>query len=249
MVRSNLDSEPTFPPLLTGRPVATGSNAFDKALDACSKRQAGAGDLFWSRAQDVLDVGVVLEPEVCAARSMQMLFAAMVAFADSFGAIGPPEVGIFYRWPNEMLINAGKVGVGRVGLPAGDDNDVPDWMVVGLRVQIQPGHLAPEPGHDLLNTSLWDEGAGEVDRTMLVESFARHLLTWINNWSDAGFKPVHEAWLARAIGYNEQFEIKWQGKKHKGIFLSIDDQGNLLLKRKLATTALPIAAMVERAGE
>ena len=62
-----------------------------------------------------------------------------------------------------------------------------------------------------------------------------------------GFSPVHEAWLARAVNYNEPFEIKWQGKRCKGTFLSIDEDGNLLLRHKSDTQSLPVMAMVERA--
>ncbi|MGI9463606.1 MAG: biotin/lipoate--protein ligase family protein [Aestuariivirgaceae bacterium] len=241
-----MDSGPTFPPLLNGRPVDAATGSFKGSREACGKGDAGAGDLLWSKAEDVLDVAVVLEPEVPAAQSMQMLFAAMVAFGDSFGAIGPPEVGLFYRWPNVMLINAAHVGLARAGLPDCADSDVPPWMVVGLNVRIQPGPQAPESGYDLTNTSLWDEGGGEVDRTMLVESFARHFLTWINSWTEDGFKPVHDAWMARADGRDEIVEIKWQGDKHKGRFLSLDEDGNMLLKRKAETLALPVMAIVER---
>jgi len=248
MARSNLVSEPTFPPLLSGRPVAAGEDAFAAALNACKAGDAGAGDVFWSRSQAVMDVAVVLEPDVPAARSLQMLFVAMVAFGDSFGAIGPPEVGIFYRWPNQMLINDARFGEARVGLPDGPGDAVPDWLVVGLVVHIHPDERGPEPGHDLLNTSLWYEGAGDIDRTMLIESYSRHFLTWINNWGDDGFKPVHENWIGRAIGHDEVIDIDWHGKRHKGKFLSIDEEGNLLLKRKKDTVSLPVADIVARAG-
>ena len=170
----------------------------------------------------------------------------MVAFADSFGAIGPPEVGVFYSWPDRFTINAAEVGRARIAMPECVPETVPDWLVIGVDVRIHPDTSGPEPGHRLQSTSLWDEGAGEVDRTLLAESYARHLLTWINNWNEEGFKPVHESWIGRANGHNEVLEIKWQGEKHKGKFVSIDEEGNLLLKKKSATTSLPLAAIIER---
>ena len=236
---------PTFPPLLKGHPVDAGNSAFDAAVSACRGQNAGAGDVFWSLAEDVLDIAVVLEPEVAAGQCCQMLFTAMVAFGDSFGAIGPPEVGVFYRWPNLMLINAAKVGEARIAMPTCAEADLPRWLTVGLRVQIQPDETAPEPGYDLLNTCLWHEGAGEVDRTLLVESFARHFLTWINTWTDDGFKPVHENWTGRADGLDEVREITWQGEKYKGKALSIDEEGNLLLKKKAGAVSLRVLDAVE----
>lgn len=244
----NLDNAPTFPPLLSGRPVVDGQDVFSTATSACIAKTAGAGDVFWSQSEAVMDVAIVLEPEVAVGPSLQMLFVAMVAFGDSFGAIGPPEVGVFYHWPNQLFINDAKFGEARVGLPEVSDDAVPDWLVINISAQIQPDERGPEPGYDLTNTSLWNEGAGEVNRTMLVESYARHFLTWINNWSDDGFKPVHGIWTGRAKGRDEIIEMNWQGEQHKGKFLSIDDEGNLLLKTKKDTVSLPVAGIVERVG-
>ncbi len=239
---------PTFPPLLTGRAVREGEDAFACATAACRSGEAGAGDLFWSGSEDVLDAAIVLEPEVSAGRSLQMMFTAMVAFGDSFGAVGPPETGVFYRWPNEFLINAARIGSVRTTMDVGAPDDVPAWLAIGLNVRIRPYHDAPEPGYDLLRTSLWDEGAGDLDRTMLLESYARHLLTWIHNWNEDGFRPVHDAWMARLEGRDEVRKVKWQGKSHSGKLLSIDEDGNLLIGKKTGTVSLPVEAVVERSS-
>ena len=196
---------------LSGQPVADGEDVFSTAMLACVAKAAGAGDVFWSKSEAVMDVAIVLEPEVAVGPSLQMLFVAMVAFGDSFGAIGPPEVGVFYQWPNQLFINDAKFGQARVGLPEASDEVVPDWLVINMVAQLQPNERGPEPGHDLTNTSLWNEGAGEINRTMLVESYARHFLTWINNWNEDGFKPAHEIWTGRAKDRDEIIEISWQG--------------------------------------
>ena len=48
------------------------------------------------------------------------VFALMVAFGDAFGAIGPPEVGVFYRWPMGFVVNAALVGRARAALDGVD---------------------------------------------------------------------------------------------------------------------------------
>lgn len=246
MAKYTLETEPTFPPLLSGRAVHDGQSAFANACAAGVGGGARAGDVFWSKSQDVLDVAIVLEPECAEAEAQQMLFATMVAFGDSFGAIAPPEIGVHYQWPNGFRISGASIGRARIAIGTSGDDGVPRWMVVGLEVRIRPYDTKIEPGHDLLKTTLWDEGAGELDATMLISSFSRHFLTWVNNWTEDGFQPVHSAWLARALGRDELCEFAWQGKKHKGRFLSIDDEGNLLLKEKKTTVSLPLEPVIER---
>ena len=241
-----LASKLTFPPLISGHEVGSDKSAFTSALRGCDQNSAGAGDLFWSSNEAVLDVSVVLEPECKEHEALQMLFVAMVAFGDSFGAIAPPEIGVHYQWPNEFRISGASVGRARVAVSDANNDGMPEWLVVGIEVRVQPYASPIEPGRDLLRTTLWDEGASELDSAMLIESFARHLLTWIHNWGEDGFKPVHDAWLARAQGYEQTCEITWQNKTHKGKFLSIDEQGGLLLKNTKTTVALPIAPIVER---
>jgi BirA family biotin operon repressor/biotin-[acetyl-CoA-carboxylase] ligase len=60
--------DPRFPPLLKGHPVAPGVAACACAIDALREGKAGAGDLFWSRSEDRLNMAVVLEPDVACAR-------------------------------------------------------------------------------------------------------------------------------------------------------------------------------------
>jgi biotin-(acetyl-CoA carboxylase) ligase len=236
---------PVFPPLLKGHCVAEGAKAFDAAAATASAGSAGAGDLFWSRDEAVIDIAVVLEPECIEVQALQMLFVAMVAFGDSFGAIAPPEIGVFYRWPNGFEISGASVGRARVCVgPLREE--VPEWMVVGITVRNMPYDGPVEPGHDLQRTTLWDEGAGELDHVRMVESFARHLLTWVHNWSEDGFRPVNEAWMGRATGRDELHEIKWQDARHKGVFLAVGEDGQMLLKGKNGTVALPLEPVVER---
>jgi hypothetical protein len=81
--------DPQFPPLLKGHAVAPGVAASACALDALRDGKAGAGDLFWSRSEDRLNMAVVLEPDVALGKAAQMQHVMMVAFGDAFGAILP----------------------------------------------------------------------------------------------------------------------------------------------------------------
>ncbi|MEM7428713.1 MAG: biotin/lipoate--protein ligase family protein [Pseudomonadota bacterium] len=240
--------DPTFPPLLTGHDVKGKPGAFETAGAAAHAGEAGAGDVFWARDTAHFDWACVLEPEVETARALQMHFAAMVALGDAFGAIAPPEVAFQYRWPGELLVNGGRAGRARIAVGPEDSDGVPAWLVTGLDLAIRRDGPQFEPGADPDNTALHEEGCGEITRTDLVESVSRHFLTWVHTWNEEGFRSVHENWLARAEGWQEDIHLDWEGESHAGRFLTIDDEGNMILKGEAGVTSLAISGVLEEAG-
>lgn len=240
--------DPTFPPLLEGVDVTGSPEPFERACADAASGAAGAGSVYWGRSTSDLKLAIILEPEVGASTSLQMLIALMVAFGDAFGSIGPPEVGMFYRWPTGVVVNDALIGRMRAGLPAGAAAaDVPDWLVVAVDVRIARTDRSREPGHDLEHTTLEDEGCGDVTRTQLVESVCRHFLVWVHTWNEDGFKPVHDAWIPRAENHNETVAVIHAGADYSGRFLGIDDEGNMLLKPEQGdVVALPLLDAVER---
>ena len=221
---------PTLPPLLNGIAVPAGE-PFAVARAGAASGSAGAGDVFWSTSVADMKVAVVLEPDVDTANAMQMLFTTMVAIGDALGALAPPELGIYYRWPGGILINGARVGNVRVALPEDvDATATPDWMVVSLDMRIHGDPDDPDPGLDTENTSLYEEGGIEVTRTDLVESFCRHFLVWVNDWQTDGFKAIHELWTGRYVGLDKTVDLEFAGERHSGAFVGLDDLGNLLYR-------------------
>jgi len=224
-------AEPQFPPLLNGVKVKGHPRPFDCAHRDAKAKKAQSGDLYWSPSQRFLECALVLEPETGATRSMHMLFAAMVAFGDAFGSLAPPELGMFYRWPNRFILNDAITGSARIVMAETiNDDDVPDWLVVGIKIELKGKDDNLNPGEDMGRTNLFEEGIGELSQRDLLESFSRHFLVWIHTWNDEGFKPVHENWSGRAEALDKEISIKQGDKSWDGKFLNLDDDGNLLLK-------------------
>jgi biotin-(acetyl-CoA carboxylase) ligase len=236
---------PTFPPLIKGHAVEAGKSPFNRAIKRARSGKLGAGDLLWSRDAARLDLALVLEPEVTAQRCGEMLFVAAVAFGDAAGAVIPPEVAITYRWPGAIEINGATAGSVRLMRSQGDAGDVPDWLVLGLRVNIMPQSLDGEPGERLDTTTLWDEGCGEVTGTHLLESVVRHMVNWIHTWSEDGFRPVHELWWQRRSS-KTAFEAGLVAEV--GTLLGLDENGNAMLKTSAETTVLFVDDALMRLG-
>ncbi len=237
--------DPTFPPLLTGHDVKGKPGPFELACAKAAAGEAGAGDVFWARDTARLDWACVLEPEVATARALQMHFVAMLAFGDAFGAISPPEIALHFRWPSDLLVNGGKAGQAKVAVGPENAEGIADWMAVGITLTIKRDTTGFEPGDAPEETALNEEGCGEITRTELVNSLSRHFLNWVHTWNEEGFKGVHEGWLAKAENWQHEVSLTWDGARHTGTFVTIDDEGNLLLKTDDGMISLPIAKAVE----
>ena len=233
-----LNFDPSFPPLLNGRPVLEPHDPFAAAIAACQGAETEAGDFFWSCSTGEISFAVVLEPEVTRARAQEMLFVLMVACADALGAISPPELAITWNWPAEIYGNGGRLGSVRLAMSETEDaQGAPEWMVVGVSLALKPRDES-EPGLNPNSTTLWDEGAVEMEAVPALESLSRHFLTWVHRWETDGFGPVHEAWLFRCDGYRKQVE----GGESTGEFVGLDDCGNLLLKTGAGTKSMGVQA-------
>jgi biotin-(acetyl-CoA carboxylase) ligase len=241
-----LTAEPTFPPLLNGIPVEPEADPCDVACRAAAEGSAGAGDVYWSRSETRLALALIVEPELPSAQALDMLFVAMVAFGDSIGAIAPPEVGVGYVWPQALLVNGARVGSVSLRLaPGSTPGEAPDWMVVEVNARIAAEEGMPEPGLYIDRTTLWDEGCGPLTRTEVLESFVRHLKTWIHDWETDGPRSVREAWLARAPKPGEAVTWTVDGESCSGTFLGLDENGNMLAKAGDSTLVADLPAALQ----
>ncbi len=243
--------EPRFPPLITGHAVVTGDDVFAGAVAGARAGKLEAGDLLWSLAPDVLDVAVVLEPDVPRAATAQAAFVAQVAFSECFGALSPPEVALTFGWPMTLNLNGARVGGLRMAVADNDDDiGAPHWIVLGLKATLQDEGASPDPGLNPDKTSFVEEGCGDIAATQLVESFAHHLLTWFHTWEEDGFRPVHEAYVFRADHYRKEASFTHGGSQVSGTFIGLDDNGAALLKQADGTvTSLDAMTAAEREAD
>jgi len=232
---------PQVPPIYQPQRLGPKADAFAKAL-AAARAVAEDGTLFWLDRSDRLDCALVLAPEAALAETLQVAYVAMVAAGDALGALAPPIVAVTFRWPDRLLVNGAEVGglrlaAATVAKPA----DVPDWLVVGLRIAMRGRPNGASPGRSPDRTNLQEEGCGEIDAQMLLESFSRHLLSWVSRWQDEGFLPVREAWLARAIDLRPGNPVALPDCG-RGDFVDIDAAGNLRLRDGELTRVFDLAA-------
>ncbi|MGD9830922.1 MAG: biotin/lipoate--protein ligase family protein [Hyphomicrobiaceae bacterium] len=226
---------PRLPPLLVGHGVDATKDPFETAHRRAAEGRLGAGDVVWSRDPLAVRMAIVLEPEVGLEASLQMVPLLMVAVGDSLGVLLPAQIAITFRWPDAILINGGVAGHVRVAVPpsldgAGSREAAPDWLVVGLSIQLSHDDSRGEPGQRPGETALVEEGGGALSPVRVIESVAGHFLAWLDIWQDDGFRPVHDAWFFRAVGRESDIEIADGERSLGGRVLGLDEGAGLILK-------------------
>jgi biotin-(acetyl-CoA carboxylase) ligase len=238
--------DPVFPPLLTGHPVDVPLSPFEEACRRANRGELGAGDLLWSRNSKRAECAVILEPEIPLRRAVQMGPLVQVALADCLGALLPPRVGVHFRWPATLLLNGAQAGETWIRASSGRRDELPEWLVVGFTLWLAHDFGGKEPGEALSETSFAEEGAGELTRTDILQSFAAHFLTWLNMWQDEGFRPVHESWIGRVEGREAPADIVHRDERVRGRVLGLNEEAELLVSiGPGATRVLPLLDALE----
>jgi len=233
-----------FPPLFRGEGVAASVDPFDKAV-ALALQGTDPGLIVHHATATRLEAAIILAPECPLEDAMAMVFAASLGFGDALGALAPPEVGVHMVWPGTLRVNGARCANIRAAAATKTPEEIPDWLVIGLTVRLFPERGGLEAGETPDVTSLVEEGCGLIPPTALLESWARHMLVWINTWLDSGMAPLHRDWRSRAFDMGEDVEIIVNNRPTTGTFMGLDGRGGLLLRQGKTTTTLPLSQLLE----
>ncbi len=193
-------SELFLPPLLNAIMV---EKPFQTAIDKTQARQAGAGDFFWAQDPSVSDFAIVLEPDVSFEKSLEIVPLALVALSDCLASILPPQVAVQFRDFQNVTINGGVAGSVNAAISKTQSrSDIPDWLIISINITLTRDNSISEPGSEPDITALGEEGWDVINQNTVLETYSRHFLSWLANWTDDGFDNVVRAWKFKAE--NEQ---------------------------------------------
>jgi len=204
-----------------------GAGAPDGTVVWARRQTAGRGrrGRQWDSPAGNLYFSVITRPETDATTGAQLSFVAAVALAESFASFLPHGARIEQKWPNDVLVNGGKIS-GILLESAGAAGHSVAWIVVGCGVNV--AH-APD-GSGVEATSLAREGCSTAGVDEVLASALERLWCWRGIWEREGFRPVREAWLARARGLGGVLTARLPGREMQGRFAGMDDAGALLLE-------------------
>ncbi|MDC0737007.1 biotin--[acetyl-CoA-carboxylase] ligase [Cognatishimia sp. SS12] len=176
-------------------------------------------------------------PDVVALRS----FVAALALFDAFVAVTGRATGFALKWPNDVLLNGGKVA-GILLESAGISGQQIAHMAIGIGV-----NLAQAPDASALEAtatrpvSLLSEGGAAVTPEAFLEVLAQAYAAWEMQFTTYGFEPIRAAWIARAAKIGEVIRARTMREEFTGTFETVDKQGNLVLKTAQGAVAIPAA--------
>jgi hypothetical protein len=184
-----------LPPVFRVVSLREAGDAFGHACRIAHKE--GAGTLVWVRRFDIVEFAVILEPEEPLALARRSLYTGLCALYDTLAIHAPPEKLIQFVWPDAILVDGGLVAGARLGWPKkADEKSPPPWLVFGAMVRTAIMGAA-EPGTRPDSAALEEEGFDDLGSGRLIETFARHLMVWVDTLQQDGFRPIAEHYLRR----------------------------------------------------
>jgi len=170
----------------------------------------------WASPIGNLYTSIVLRPACHAARAAELGFVAALAVAD----IAPMGRDVRLKWPNDVLIDGGKVAGILPESAVGAGGEV-EHVVIGIGVNVVFAPQLPDmryPGATL---------GGSVEEAL--ERLTVALAARLGQWRSEGFETVRAAWLAKAGPLGLEVDVRLGEELVRGRFAGMDREGALLL--------------------
>ena len=177
----------------------------------------------WNSPPGNLYCSVLLRPDASPAVAAQLSFVTALALGEGLHEHLPISATLQYKWPNDVLINGSKISGILLESQVGEGGKL-DWVVIGTGVNIEsfPEHTE-RPA-----TCLREIGTG-IGVADVLGIYTGALAFWLARWEEAGFQPIRDAWLRRAIGLGEPIEVRLPNDTMTGTFDALDETGALIL--------------------
>jgi BirA family biotin operon repressor/biotin-[acetyl-CoA-carboxylase] ligase len=208
------------------RLAAAGAQAGLVVSAAEQSRGRGRHGRAWASPRGNLYASVVLRPDCAMAAAAQLSLVAGLALAEALTRLGPADLDLALKWPNDVLLGGAKTaGVLLEGV-SGEDGRVA-FVVIGTGVNVAscPDDV-PYPA-----TCLAREGFPSLTPQAVLEAYLFALDRWLGRWQRTGFGAIRQAWLARAFRLGGEIRLRLERGELRGRFLDLSDTGSLLLEQ------------------
>lgn len=148
-----------------------------------------------------------------------------------------PRSSLSLKWPNDVLMNGGKVA--GILLESVARGPIVDWLSIGVGVNLarSPEDFASE----FKPVSLAGEGGEEVSPEDFLTVLAGHFATQEGKLEALGFSRIREDWLRHAARVGEVITARTPRGDITGVFHTIDPLGNLMLLVEGREVLIPAA--------
>ncbi|WP_282024734.1 biotin--[acetyl-CoA-carboxylase] ligase [Limimaricola cinnabarinus] len=199
----------------------------------------------WASEAGNLAATLVYRPEATPAEAARRSFLAAVALFEAL-AIHVDRTRLSLKWPNDVLMDGGKVA--GILLESAGQGPFVDWLAIGIGV-----NLASAPG-DVRDAAfppvaLADDGGPKVDAEEFLTHLADAFATQEGKLDAFGFGRIREDWLRHAARLGEVIVARTGTEEITGVFETIDEAGNLMLRTPQGTRAISAADVFFQEGQ
>ena len=183
---------------------------------------------------------LVMRPADDPAKVALRSFVAALALADALALICGPTAVISLKWPNDVLLNGGKVA-GILLESTGQGGQV-SHLIIGIGVNLSAApplesalEGAPAP------VSVQSETGLRVTQDEVLDYLAPAFARWEAQFATYGFGPIRTAWLARAARLGQTITARTMTETITGRFDTLGEDGSLILQTPTGRRAIPAA--------
>ncbi len=183
---------------------------------------------------------LVMQPLESPDRVALRSFVASLALFDACVATTGRVNGFALKWPNDVLLNGGKLA-GILLESAGRGDGVSHFAIgIGVNLLHGPDAAQTEAGAVRPTSLLSEAGIGPTPEDFL-DALAPAYAKYEHQFVTYGFAPIREAWLSRAAKLGEVITARTARDEMTGTFETVDAAGNLVLSTPKARHAIPAA--------
>ena len=189
----------------------------------------------WLTPSGNLTATLIYSPQGTLMQASQRSFVASLALFDALAHF-VPAAQLALKWPNDVLLNGGKVA--GILLETSAHRDELFHLSVGIGVNLQ--HAPDVPDAAFAPTSLRAAGAdvsAEDFLAILANTYATHEAALV----DHGFDRIRREWLVHAARLGEVITARTTQAEITGTFQTIDETGNLVLLTEAGPKIIPAA--------
>ena len=181
------------------------------------------GNLFWS---------VIVRPQAGWPPVANLVYVNALAVLRTLQEATGRGAAVTLKWPNDVLLNGGKVAGSLLERSGGQDKGPPPWVVIGTGINVREHPEVADVRYPA--TSLYREGYTGVRREALAAALRANVAAAIDSWVATGFAPVRDTYLrhAHALGVTIRVGLSSDRSQYlDGVYRGIDADGALLLER------------------
>ena len=188
----------------------------------------------WKMPPGNFSATLLMQPGDAESAALRSFVSALALYDAFVAATDRPEL-FALKWPNDVLLNGGKVA----GILL-ESSGTTLAIGIGVNLIAAPPASAVEPGAVTPVSLLQETGlrlAPEAFLNALAPAYAAREAAF----RQGGFAALRPDWLAHAARLGEVIRARTGTDTREGVFDTVDAAGNLILRQKDATLAIPAA--------